>query len=160
MRQAARLWIAAGAALAMAGCQGGFFARSGDAAYVKDSDQIVKAADWSKMTPVTVELYDYGYTPRDLKLKANQPYRITLKNNGSKDHYYTAPEFYKAVATRKAMVNKYAEIKAPYFSAIEVLKNGGSIDLYVVPVAKGTYKVWCQIDDHEEKGSVGSITVE
>lgn len=160
MRKFRSIGVAAGAVLALAGCQGGFFAKSGDAGYVKDSDQIVKAADWTKTTSVTVEMYDYGYTPRDLKLKANQPYKITLRNTGSKDHYYTAPEFYKAVATRKAMVNKYAEIKAPYFSAFEVLKNGGSIDLYVVPVVKGVYKVWCQIDDHEEKGSLGSITVE
>lgn len=143
--------------VALAGCHGMSLGR---ADYVTDSDQIVKAADWNKMTSVTVELYDYGYEPRDLKLKANQPYKITFRNTGTKDHYYTSPDFYKAVATRKAMVNKFAEIKAPYFSAVEVLKNGGQLDLYVVPMRSGTYAVVCQIDDHEEKGSVGTISVE
>lgn len=153
-------WIAvASLGMVLAGCQGNAPVRVDDD-YVRNTERIVKAADWSKMTTVEIELYDYGYTPRDLTLKAGQPYKLVLKNTGVKDHYYTAPDFYKAVATRKAMVNKFAEIKAPYFIAFEVLRGGGTIDVYVVPVVKGTYKVWCQIDDHEEHGSVGSITIE
>ncbi len=146
------------AALALGGCQSGGMQRADD--YVRDSDRIVKETDWGKMQTIEVELYDYGYRPRDLRLKAGQPYKIVLKNSGAKDHYYTAGEFFRAVATRKAMVNRFAEIKAPYFTAVEVLKNGGQLDLYVVPVRKGTYPVHCPIDDHEEKGSTGTITVE
>jgi uncharacterized cupredoxin-like copper-binding protein len=58
------------------------------------------------------------------------------------------------------MVNQQAEIKAPYFSALEILKKGGQIDLYFVPVNKGNYAVYCTIDDHREKGMEGAITVE
>lgn len=147
------------AALALVACQSGGPHHAGHA-YVKDSDRIVKEADWTRMATVDIELYEYGYTPRDLRLKAGQPYKLVLRNTGSKDHYYTAPEFFRSVATRKAMVNKFAEIKAPYFTALEILKDGGQLDLYIVPVHTGTYKVHCSIDDHEEKGSTGSITVE
>lgn len=156
----AERWIAvASLGIAIAGCHGNGPVRVDDD-YLRNSERIVKEADWGRLNTVAVELYDYGYTPRDLVLKAGQPYKLTLSNSGVKDHYYTAPDFYKAVATRKAMVNKFAEIKAPYFIAVEVLRGGGTLDLYFVPVVKGTYKVWCQIDDHEEHGSVGSITIE
>ena len=158
--QAVRILLILAVTIALAGCQGLHGTHQAGADYVIDSDKIVKAADWNKMISVTVQLYDYGYEPRDLKLKANQPYKITLTNTGTKDHYFTAPEFYKAVATRKAMVNKFAEIKAPYFTAIEVLRGGGTIDLYVVPVVKGTYGSYCQIDDHEDLGSIGTVTIE
>ena len=150
---------AASLAILLAGCHGNAALRVDDD-YARNSERIVREADWGRLTTVAIELYDYGYTPRDLVLKAGQPYKLRLRNSGVKDHYYTAPDFYKAVATRKAMVNRFAEIKAPYFTALEVLRGGGTIDLYVVPVVKGTYKVWCQIDDHEEHGSVGSIAIE
>ena len=58
------------------------------------------------------------------------------------------------------MVNKQAEVKAPYFTAFEPLKNGGQVDLYFVPVTKGTYEVICTIDDHKEKGMLGSVVIE
>jgi uncharacterized cupredoxin-like copper-binding protein len=52
------------------------------------------------------------------------------------------------------------EIKAPYFTAIEAYKNGGSVELFFVPVRKGNYEVVCTIDDHKEKGMTGRIIVE
>lgn len=123
-------------------------------------ESVVKEADWSQLRTVEIELYDYGYRPRDLRLKVGQPYKLALKNSGAKDHYYTAPEFFRSVATRKAMVNRFAEVKAPYFTAVEVLKNGGQLDLYMIPLRAGTFRVHCPIDDHEEKGSVGAVIVE
>lgn len=128
--------------------------------YITNAADIVKQADWQKMQTVTVTIEDHHYTPEHLVFKAGQPYKLELKNLGEKDHYFTAAEFYRSVATRKAMVNKQAEIKAPYFTALEILKNGGQIDLYFVPVKTGRFPVFCTIDDHREKGMEGSITVE
>lgn len=127
---------------------------------IERADEIVKNADWKAMETVTVILEEHSYSPMDLKLKAGQPYKIELKNVGEKDHYYTAPEFFRQVAWRKVMVNKQAEIKATYFNAFEVLKKGGQLDLYVVPVTKGRYPVYCTIDDHREKGMDGGIVIE
>lgn len=127
---------------------------------VANADAMVKAADWSKAETLTVVMGEHHYTPMDLKLKAGQPYKLELKNTGDKDHYYTAPEFFKNVAWRKAMVNKQAEIKAPYFTAVEVLKKSGQLDLYFVAANKGRYPVFCTIDDHREQGMEGSIVIE
>lgn len=131
-----------------------------DEDYVKDAADIVKKADWSKMKTVTVTIEEHHYSPENLVFKAGQPYKLELKNLGEKDHYFTATEFYKSVATRKAMVNKFAEIKAPYFTAFEILKGGGQIDFYFVPVKTGKFPVYCTIDDHRDKGMEGSIVVE
>ena len=131
----------------------------GPADYVTNAAEIVNKADWSKMQTITVEMDEHNYHPRDLTLKVGQPYRIILKNTGEKEHYYTAPEFFKAIATRKAQVNKVAEFKAPYFTAIEVYKNGQA-ELFFVPVKRGTYPVICTIDDHREKGMEGKLIVE
>lgn len=128
--------------------------------YIKDAASIVKAADWNKMETVVVEMGEYHYHPMDMKLKAGQPYKLELKNVGEKDHYYTAPAFFRSVAWRKLMVNKQAEIKVDYVNALEVLKKGGQLDLYVIPVNKGTYPVYCTIDDHREKGMEGTVIIE
>lgn len=123
---------------------------------------IVKAADWNTMETVTVELTEHEFNPRNLSLKANQPYRLVIRNNGEKDHYYTAAEFFKSVAWRKAQTPRPhgGEIKAPYFTAVEAYKKGGTVELFFVPVKKGNFEVICTIDDHKEKGMVGGITVE
>lgn len=130
--------------------------------YITNSADIVKAANWEKMETVTIELSDHDFTPKDLKLKADQPYRLVVKNVGEKDHYYTATDFFKSIAWRKAQTPRPAggEFKAPYFSAVEAYKGGGQVELFIVPVKKGKYEVVCTIDDHKDQGMHGSITVE
>ena len=130
--------------------------------YVTNASEIVKAANWEKMETVPVELTEHDFQPKDLKLKADQPYRLVIKNRGEKDHYYTATDFFKSVAWRKAQTPRPAggELKAPYFTAVEAYKGGGQVELFLVPVKKGTYEVLCTIEDHKDQGMHGSITVE
>lgn len=124
--------------------------------------EVVKNAKWDAMETLTVELSEHEFSPNELKFRANQPYRLIVKNLGEKDHYFTATEFFKGVAWRKVQTPKPhgGEIKAPYFTAIEAYKNGGSVELFFVPVRKGNYEVVCTIDDHKEKGMTGRIIVE
>lgn len=129
-------------------------------AYIRNAQDYVGKADWNATETVTITMTEHHYEPTDLKLKVGKPYKLELKNKGTKDHYYTAPEFFRGVAWRKAMVNGQAEIKAPYFTAFEVLKNGGQLDLYFVPVSKGSYPVYCTIEDHRQQGMEGSIAIE
>lgn len=130
-------------------------------AQVPNAAEVVKAAKWEAMETVTVELFEHDFKPKHIVLKADQPYKLVLKNTGEKDHYYTAAEFFKdAVAWRKAQVPKGGEIKAPYFTAVEAYKKGGTVELFIVPVKKGKYEVICTIDDHKDQGMTGSITVE
>lgn len=129
---------------------------------VADAAAIVKAANWDAMETITVELTEHSFTPQDLKLKAGQPYRLVIKNVGQKDHYYTATEFFKSVAWRKVQTPKPngGEIKAPYFTAVEAYKNGGSVELFFVTVNKGEFDVICTIEDHKDQGMYGKIVVE
>lgn len=131
-------------------------------AQVPDADEIVKKAKWGEMETVNIELLEHDFNPKHIKLKAGKPYRLVLKNTGEKDHYYTAPEFFKSVAWRKAMTPRPhgGELKAPYYTAVEAFKKGGIIELYLVPVTTGTYTVICTIDDHKDLGMTGTIVVE
>ncbi|MBF0610675.1 MAG: hypothetical protein G8345_07515 [Magnetococcales bacterium] len=127
---------------------------------VADGPEVVKNADWKAMQTITVNLDEHSYEPKNLTLKVGQPYKLVMKDVGEKKHYYTAPEFYKSIATRKAESAKDGEIKAPYFNAFEMMPGGGTLALYFVPMVKGTYPVYCTVDDHRQQGMEGTIVVE
>ena len=127
--------------------------------YIKNAKEIVKSADWSKMQTITVNIDEHSYEPDELIFEAGKAYKLELINVGEKKHYFTAPEFYRNIATRKVQANKLGEIKAPYFTALEMMAEGGQLDLYFVPVTKGNYPVFCTIDDHRVQGMEGGITI-
>ena len=87
--------------------------------YVANAAEFVDAANWEEMQELTVELDEFSFTPSDLTLVAGLPYELTIRNVGEEKHYFTAHEFYRAIATRKAE-NAQSEVKVPYFTAIEV----------------------------------------
>ncbi|MBF0156594.1 MAG: cupredoxin domain-containing protein [Magnetococcales bacterium] len=120
---------------------------------------IVKGADWKGMQTVKVEIKEHSYGPKELVFEVGKAYKLELRNVGEKPHYFTAPEFYKAIATRKIEAAKVGEIKVPYIDALEMMPNGGQLDLYFVPVTKGTYEVFCTIEDHRQQGMEGKITI-
>ncbi len=123
-------------------------------------ETVLAAADWSKKIDLTIEMHDHGYRPRELRLKSGQPYRIRIFNNGGVNHYFTAPEFFHASATRKAEVPNVAEFKAPVFTSFEVYARGGALDLYVVPMRKGSYRAHCHLKDHLKLDTEAILIVE
>ena len=127
--------------------------------YVCDADKRVKAADWSKMETISVGLAEYAFSPSELAFTAGTPYKLQIKNKGTMKHYFVSEKFFRAIATRKLQSNADGEIKAPYFTAIEVFP-GRSLDLYFIPVIKGSYQLLCTIEGHAEKGMVGQIKIE
>ena len=131
------------------------------------SSEWVGAADWDNATALTVVMKEnaddsLAFDPADLTFTAGQPYIVTIQNptgNLSK-HYWTAAEFFQAVAWRKAQTVD-AEYKAPYFKAFELVTGDTkSIDLYFIPVTTGTYEILCTIEGHVARGMTGTITVE
>lgn len=118
------------------------------------------AADWSRRIEISLEMHDYGYRPRELRLRVGQPYRLTFTNTGSVSHYFNAPEFFAAVASRKAEVPRVAEVKADVFSSFEVHGRGGTLEYYFVPLVPGTYRAHCHIKDHLELNIEAFITIE
>jgi uncharacterized cupredoxin-like copper-binding protein len=127
--------------------------------YVEDAQSRVKAADWSKMQTLSVVLKEYSYAPSHIQFKTGVPYKLQIQNKGTVKHYFTAEEFFKGIATRKVQSNADGEIKAPYFSALEVFP-GRSLDLYFIPVKKGSYRLHCTITGHEAEGMHGVIIIE
>jgi uncharacterized cupredoxin-like copper-binding protein len=127
--------------------------------YVRDAADRIKAADWSKMETVTVTMTDYAFNPASVVFRQGVPYKLVIENKGAQKHYFTAEHFFRAIATRKLQSNTDGEVKAPYFSAIEVYP-GRSLDLYFIAVKTGAYPLICTIEGHESMGMKGEIRIE
>ena len=131
---------------------------------------------WMDVETVEVEILSpyappnmtgYAFSPSNLELIVGKGYILKIKQigDGSNDkHYYTAPEFFKSVVTRK-LQDASAEVKFPYINAVELTDTpelAGQetyIDLYIVPTVAGVYDVICTISGHAEAGMRGTITV-
>ena len=124
-----------------------------------DIEGRVASADWSKQETVTVAMSEFAYAPETLVFREGVPIRLVIENQGSQKHYFTAEDFFRAIATRKVQSNTDGEIKAPYFTAIEVYP-GRSLDLYFVPITRGAYPLHCTIPGHSELGMRGEIRIE
>ncbi len=130
-----------------------------DVDYVHDAPERVHAADWSQMESISISLTEYAFSPATLVLREGVPYQLSIMNQGMMKHYFVAEDFFKAIATRKVQSNTDGEIKAPYFTAIEVFP-GRSLDLYFIPVKSGEYGLRCTIEGHAERGMIGRIRIE
>ena len=101
---------------------------------------------------ITISLTDYAFTPAALELKAGTAYRLHFTNAGSKDHNFTAPEFF--VASQVA-VEDQGKVKR---GTIAVDK-GQEVEVMLTPVA-GQYEFTCTHFMHKMMGMHGSITVQ
>ena len=152
MKRDSRMGVLLGwALLLVAGCS--------SAEHVVDAAVRIKAADWAQMHTVTVELSEYSFAPSNLRFRAGVPYKLQIVNHGTAKHYFTASEFFKAIATRKVQSNTDGEIKVSYLLALEVFP-GRSLDLSFIPVKKGRYDLLCTIENHADRGMIGSIVIE
>lgn len=150
-------------ALAAGGCQNpqgasSLHANQGNGA--EANAQVLSRVDWKKPNILRIELRDYGFIPRELRLRVGQPYRLEIFNSGGNTHYLNAPEFFNSIATRKAEVPHQAEIRAERFTQFEVMRRGGELHFYFVPLVAGTYRMHCHLENHAERGVEGTIIVE
>lgn len=125
--------------------------------YLVNAADFVAAANWDAQQEVVLELNEFSFTPSDLTFEVGTPYVLTIRNAGKEKHYFTAHEFYRAIATRKAETTQ-SEVKVPYFTAIEVYP-GQEAELLFIPVMPGTYEFICEIEGHADKGMRGTIAV-
>jgi uncharacterized cupredoxin-like copper-binding protein len=101
---------------------------------------------------ITISLTDYAFTPSSLELKAGTLYRLHFTNGGSKDHDFTAPEFF--VASQIA-----ADDQAKVKRGTVAIDKGQEIEVVVTPVA-GSYPFTCTHFMHKMMGMHGTITVQ
>ncbi len=125
--------------------------------YVENAAEFVEAANWDTRKTITVELSEYAFTPKEITLEAGQPYVLEVVNTGELKHEFTAGDFFRTVATRKAETAE-TEVKVPFFTEIEVFA-GKKAEIFLIPLIPGTYKLVCEIEGHSEAGMIGTITV-
>jgi len=134
-----------------------FLAYSAVSAEGPDLGKALAGADWSKMETVTVTMTEYAFSPSSVVLKEGVPTRLVLKNAGKEAHYFVAEQFFKGIATRKVQGSD-GEIKAPYFTAVEVYP-GKTLEWFLVPARKGIYDLLCTAKGHAGHGMKGMIEV-
>ena len=126
--------------------------------YVQNASDFVDAADWDNAEEITVELDSFSFAPADLTFEAGKPYIIELVNISDEKHYFTAADFFASAAWRK-IESPQSEIKAPFFTAVEVLA-GQKVELYLIPTATmDGSELLCTIEGHADSGMLGTITV-
>jgi len=101
---------------------------------------------------INISLSDYAFAPAALNLKAGTAYHLHFTNAGTKDHDFTAPEFF---ATSQIAPEDQAKIKR----GTVAIDKGKDVDVTVTPGA-GDYKVTCTHFMHSMMGMHGTITVQ
>lgn len=145
--------------LALAAC-GGVADRYGspESGYVEDPAAATGAVDWSEAVAVTVELSSFEFTPDDLVFRTGTPYALTLVNESSSAHTFTAPGFFRAIAVR-ALTGAEDATAAARLESIG-LQPGEAKRLDFVPVKPGTYALECDRPLHDVFGMTGELRIE
>lgn len=125
--------------------------------WIANGEALVSAADWDTMQTVTIELREFSFTPAQIVLEVNQPYKLEFRNLGAVKHEETAPVFFQTVAFRKVQ-DASGEFKLPTALEVETFA-GKQSDLYLIPTQIGTYELVCEIEGHLEAGMHGTIEV-
>jgi len=105
------------------------------------------------VTPISITLTNYAFTPNALNLKAGTTYHMHFINSGTKDHNFSAPDFF-------AVSQIAPEDQAKVEKGLVALEAGQSLDITVTPSHPGTFVVECTHFMHKMMGMHGSIVVQ
>ncbi|HET7085843.1 MAG TPA: cupredoxin domain-containing protein [Rhizomicrobium sp.] len=103
--------------------------------------------------PISITLTNYAFTPSTINLKAGTTYHLHFVNSGSKDHNFSAPEFF---AASQIAPDDSAKVE----KGLVALESGQSVDLTITPGRAGTFAVECTHFMHKMMGMHGSIIVQ
>ena len=104
-------------------------------------------------TPISITLSNYSFSPTAIQLQAGTTYILHLVNNGSKDHNFSAPEFFAASQIAPDDASKVEK-------GLVDLGSGQSVDVTVTPGRAGSFAVECTHFMHKMMGMHGVITVQ
>lgn len=145
--------------LALGGCT------AGDDGYEEPAgDRLVQisnaleAVDWSKAEELSVALDEFHFSPAGLSFKRNQPYELTLTNEGAMAHNFVAPEFFDAVAV-KGLIFADGEVRMPLLESI-AFSPGETKTLVFVPLTAGEYPMICNQPLHQTFGMKGTLRID
>ena len=103
--------------------------------------------------PISVALTDYAFTPSTLSLRAGVSYHMHFTNSGSKDHSFSAPEFFAA-----SQVAPEDQVKVK--KGTVAVDSGQAVDITVTPGKAGSYALSCTHFMHSMMGMHGTIAVQ
>jgi plastocyanin len=104
-------------------------------------------------TPISITLSSYSFTPNVLNLQAGTTYHLHFINSGSKDHNFSAPEFFAASQVAPEDQSKIEK-------GLVSLDSGQTVDVTVTPEHPGSFPVECTHFMHKMMGMRGNITVQ
>jgi uncharacterized cupredoxin-like copper-binding protein len=110
------------------------------------------SVDWSKAQVVELTMTNYDFAPKMLQLRRNTPYRLHFINNGSSDHNFNSQELFGAmmIAPDDRAKIENGEVEVP---------KGKSVDVSVVPMARGSYPFHCSHFLHTMFGMRGQANI-
>jgi len=119
----------------------------------------VERVDWSRAATVEIKLDEFSFEPETLRLKAEQPVRLIIRNNGRVRHSFSAPDLIKASAVRSVVPAPGETLPTVSYNEINV-SPGSSKELQILPIEKGTYDLKCGVIGHSLFGMTGRVIVE
>jgi len=118
---------------------------------------LIPATMWGQglQTPgiarTTIHLSNLAFEPEEIRLRAGVPVGLLLVNESSGGHNFSAPGFFAA--------SKYPTGSAPPAGVVDVPAKG-RVEIVVVPMTPGNYRVECTHFLHALFGMTGRIIVE
>jgi plastocyanin len=99
----------------------------------------------------SIQLSNFAFEPEEIRLRTGALVRLLLVNESSGGHNFSAPGFFAA--------SKSLTGSAPPVGIVDVPAKG-RVEITVVPVTPGTYRVECTHFLHALFGMTGRIIVE
>jgi uncharacterized cupredoxin-like copper-binding protein len=99
---------------------------------------------------------DLIFIPNHLTFKAGNRYQLTLHNNSSVKHYFTAKDFADAIWSQKVDAGN-VEVKGAIHEL--ELRAGSQAEWVFIPLRAGIYSLRCTVPGHAEAGMVGTIEI-
>ncbi len=119
---------------------------------------IIDAVDWSKVEARTLVLDEFEFSPANLIFRLNQPYELTLSNEGAVAHSFVSATFFDAISV-KGLVFTDGEVSMPLLKTV-ALEAGEANTLIFVPVKAGVFPLVCDRPLHGIFGMEGTIRIE
>lgn len=110
-----------------------------------------QAPQTTGIATTTIQLSHFSFEPEEIRLRTGVPVHLLLVNESSGGHNFSAPGFFAA--------SKSLTGSAPPVGIVDVPAKG-RVEITVVPVTPGTYRVECTHFLHALFGMTGRIIVE